>query len=915
METAAQDIARRFLSSGKAASGTERDLTAACIQLILAASRRSFRRALTLSERFVRVAGGHSAHMRMMAYRALGQMNHLSGQRVEALEAYRKARRLASGDPVARASMDRMLIDIYMYLARYPDARRSARRALSVFERAGMEADWHKTRVNYANVLHRLDRHADAGQLYREAAEFFAGSGDDLSAARCRFNLGNTLVQLFEIEEAERCYGYARKIWEREHYELDACDVRYGQAWLKMLKGELHVAMTELCDCRRAYRDGGNRRGDALCTLDLAEVYLGLGLHSDALECARKAERLFSRMKLRYERAKSALFRAQAAVALGKKRESLAAGKRAKAGFGAEKNHGFSGVTQLLFADLTETRGAIYLRRIGQAQTLFRQSQLPLWQAVCDLRLALEPSRSRQALGRLARNNAAGVVPHLYASWQTALGDWHQSRGEGKRARTCWGRAADRLDTVRSQLPPVELRTAYGRTAQSPHARLVAAEASRSPRRAAVWSERLKTAGIWAPIAPSTLPSQQRRRVTTSLDSLASQVAFLMRQVPGDHGERGMTAPSAQRALRKLQRQIRLELSRVEAATQTSSRASASLDELIETTSELLPIVQFHVAESDILAFVHQNRKTTVCRIEHGRRRVESAMERWRFFMERELFSGFPGRRIEASAERALWLELGRWLWEPLRVDPAAEAVLIVAEGELANMPWQALEVDGRPLCLRYHIIQAPSIRHFAAANAVRVSSPEVRIFRGDGGNLPRLDSELRALQKHVGGRLIMHNPSRRADWPTEGENHVWHYSGHAILWNENPFYSYLMLSDGPMFAADFRMRQCRLNLATLAACQTGEQVALPGEESTGLVRSLLEMGARNVIAGQWPVSDESAAAWMTHFYGRYFNDIDLFTAAREAAMKVREEYPSAFHWAAFSVFGAGRMGGSDEAS
>jgi CHAT domain-containing protein len=131
---------------------------------------------------------------------------------------------------------------------------------------------------------------------------------------------------------------------------------------------------------------------------------------------------------------------------------------------------------------------------------------------------------------------------------------------------------------------------------------------------------------------------------------------------------------------------------------------------------------------------------------------------------------------------------------------------------------------------------------------------------------------------------------------------------------SENPFYSYLMLDDGPLFAADFRLRQCRVGLATLAACRTGEQVSLPGEESMGLVRSLLEMGARNVIAGRWPVSDQSAAEWMIHFYSRYLDDEDLFTAAREATRNVRENFPSAFHWAAFSVFGAGRTGGPYEA-
>jgi tetratricopeptide (TPR) repeat protein len=840
-------------------------------------------------------------------------MSHHSGRHADALKAYQKARRLALNDPVARAGMDRMLIDVYMYLARYTDARRAATRALSVYDRHGLKADWHKTRVNFANILHRLDRHEDASRIYNEATRFFQEAGDDLSAARCQYNLGNTLVQLFEIEQAETAYRSARVVYERLGRDLDATDVRYGQAWLQMLQGDLHVAMSELDVCRRTYAQAGNRRGEALCVLDLAEVCLGLGLNTEALAAARKAERLFAKLRLRYERAKAALFRAQSAVTLGQKREATLAAHRASSGFRSEKNKGFSAVAQLVFADLAGSRQEMYARRVVRAQGLFAQSQLPLWQAVCDLRLVPQSSHSHQALDRLAENKAAQVVPHLYASWQTALGDRYHTLGQGERAITCWTRAADRLDAVRSQLPPVELRASFTRKVPSPHSRLVETEAARNPRRAAIWSERLKTAGIWAPVPATVLALPERRRVTQGLDSLASQVAFLMHKVPGFHGERGLTVPSTQKALRKLQQEIRLGFSRVEALTEKRHGSAEDIDRIIDVTSTRLPIVQFHVAEEDILAFVHQNRKTTVCRFRGGRARIESTLERWRFFLERELFSTFPGRKIQAASEQVLWRELGDWLWKPLGVDPSADSVLIVGEGDLANLPWQALDIDGQLLCLRHHIILAPSIRHFVAAGSVRVTSPAVMVFRGDGANLPHVDMELQELLKRAGDCSVAFSPSRREDWPVEGESRVWHFSGHAVLRNENPFYSYLMMSDGPLFAADFRLRHCRVGLATLAACRTGEQVSFPGEESTGLVRSLLEMGTRNVVAGRWPVSDESAAEWMTHFYGRYFDSVDLFAAAREATLNVREKFSSAFHWAAFSVFGAGRTGGPHE--
>jgi CHAT domain-containing protein len=108
------------------------------------------------------------------------------------------------------------------------------------------------------------------------------------------------------------------------------------------------------------------------------------------------------------------------------------------------------------------------------------------------------------------------------------------------------------------------------------------------------------------------------------------------------------------------------------------------------------------------------------------------------------------------------------------------------------------------------------------------------------------------------------------------------------------------------LFAADFRLRDYRVGLVTLAACRTGNQSVLPGEESTGLVRSLLEMGARNVVGSHWSVSDKSTAVWMRRFYDFILDGQPVSEAVRKAAIYVRQRFPSAYDWAAFSAFGAG---------
>jgi hypothetical protein len=44
----------------------------------------------------------------------------------------------------------------------------------------------------------------------------------------------------------------------------------------------------------------------------------------------------------------------------------------------------------------------------------------------------------------------------------------------------------------------------------------------------------------------------------------------------------------------------------------------------------------------------------------------------------------------------------------------------------------------------------------------------------------------------------------------------------------------------------------------------------------------------------------------MSTFYQTYLNEHDLHASIRRATLTVREQYPSAYNWAAFSIFGAG---------
>jgi tetratricopeptide (TPR) repeat protein len=900
---------RDYLSRGIVADRDEFALAELCQRFILDESRRSLKKALTLARRFSARTQNQKDPLRVAAMRCLARVSHMSGRHAEALGAYLEARRLLKDDPLTTARIDRALIDVYMYLGDFKKSRQSARLALKAFDKLGAKADKAQTEVNFANLLHRQDRHVEAERLYRSAAEYFEKENNELAVARCQYNRANTLVQLFELESAENLYYSAEKIYKKAGYTLDACDARYGLAWLWMLTGKFHRAFLELADCEKIYKESGDLRGEALCILDRAEVNLGLGLYRDAYLTAIAAEKKFARLGLTYELAKAALFRGQAAAALGRTREAGLSAERSRRIFEKEKNYGFMGVVHLLNADLGVFGDTSAENSLKNARRYFTRAQLPLWEAVCYLREAADRRRSDRALEKLSENRAARHVPFLYTCWQTALGDRAFRRGQIMQARNFWRKAADCLDFVKAQLPPPELRSAYGGRHSSPHLKLIAAELNHDPAAAAVWSERYRTAGVWMPFIRTAVNDKRRKQLHDRLDILAGRVGALARQIGQPDHQRGLTGSVRKQTMNRLQRQIRDDLLTLESNPEASVTSHEYLKSQIERISRRLPLVQFHLQGNDITAFVHYRGDTRLKHIRGGRTRLTQALGRWQFIMEGEMLSGYLGRTPKGDSESLLWAELGEWLWKPLEIDKSLKNVLIIPEGELTHLAWPAVTIDNEALLHRHNIIISPSIRHFLAARSHKADSDRVEIFKGATQHLTQTGKEIDCLTALAGNEVIIHDPCRRADWPVDENAALWHYTGHAEFVTENPFYSYLLLDDGPLFAADFRLKNCLVDLVILAACRSGEHMALPGTEATGLVRSLIEMGARNVVAANWPIADEAAALWACAFYEDYFKSYDILDSFRHASDKTREKYNSAYYWASFSLFGAGDKG------
>jgi CHAT domain-containing protein len=320
-----------------------------------------------------------------------------------------------------------------------------------------------------------------------------------------------------------------------------------------------------------------------------------------------------------------------------------------------------------------------------------------------------------------------------------------------------------------------------------------------------------------------------------------------------------------------------------------------------------MPVVQFHVSATDILAFIHYRGGSRSHRYTDGANGTRQFLARWRHQIEFAATNGTAVSRTRLKEEETLLADFAEWILPPLELPGIETPLLILPEGILFGVPWSVLPVGRERLLDRYEVTMAPSLTHFRHSAGRRLSGEAFRIFVGSRTGLPHLSSEIDAVERRLHGpSLHLHDPCRREDWPDGVCDRVWHFAGHAALRRDNPFYSSLILDDGPLFAADLRLMRNQVGLITLAACRTGQHTGLPGEEASALVRSLLEMGGRNVVASQWAISDRSTPVWMDLFYKHYLDGAPAARAVRRAAQGVKERFPSVYDWGAFSLFGAG---------
>jgi len=275
--------------------------------------------------------------------------------------------------------------------------------------------------------------------------------------------------------------------------------------------------------------------------------------------------------------------------------------------------------------------------------------------------------------------------------------------------------------------------------------------------------------------------------------------------------------------------------------------------------------------------------------------------------------------REQIAARDLGYRTLARSLYASLLAPAASQiagmhTLVIVPEGPLWMLPFQALETPGGKFLVEDHAVEyTPSltILHERLGRAKLSAAPRALVVMGP----PSADAEtvtagLREIYGPAHTTVLSGAASDAERIRKEvADYQVLHVATHGVYQDRSPMLSYLVLADrSAMDAREMMDLPLRDSLVVLSACETGRAEAVNGEGLLGMTWALLVAGSPAVVASQWKVESRSTTDLMLAFHRAMKAGAAKTDALRDASLAVMANplYRHPFYWAAFALVGDG---------
>jgi tetratricopeptide (TPR) repeat protein len=799
-----------------------------------------------------------AARFRLLEARAI----HRAGSPSEAAAAFgRAARELAAAGDGGRAAQANVLrVDALATAGRVQEALSLGRTTARRLRGAAAPAWRGALRVNVANAL-RLHGDLDgAVRAYDAAAGALARHGNAQNAAIARMNGGVALLDAGQAEGALARFDEAARSFAAAGDADMELEARYNRASALVRAARLGEAVRTLVVLADEHAARGLVRREALCRMDLADALARAGDVASARVEAERAAEAFARDGAAAERAEALRLSAATSATLA---ETLRALRRAAVAATASGRPGVA-LRCALDAEDARLRGGTRpseatVARIAARAVTLRQDEIA---ALARLLLGdAELSRGRVGFARHhfdVAGRASPGRPWIRAAVEAGRASCLAREGQSGRAIERLRRVAEFLDSVRAGLPGSWLRTTFVLRRLDPYLARV---------------ELLLDRGSPA----------DRREAEALLDALASR-RYLER-----------ARPSASRgSLERLRRRLEAIYDRIRrgpSSTRGTANAGLATEEALATALERRAADAWRAAErtaratpgletsrpapswlsareAALHAWVRGGRVRTLLRrgpdvidvSDAGAvRDIEQSLERLEFHAERQRL--FGPSAADAPFRAGLDSLAARLLVSVARA-PSIDALHLVLDPDVPDVPWELLPLGGRPLCAALRALRVPCLR--VRRPRATLCGDLTWVSAGES-SLPSVASEASRLPE---GALVLSGPSatRESLAAALGRPGAVHVSAHGVSAPDAPHLGGVRIHSGWFSAADVPA-VVRADLVALAACRSGEERGTAAAAWGGLPCALLAAGARRVLWSSSEVDDDVAAELGVRFH------------------------------------------------
>lgn len=739
----------------------------------------------------------------------------------------------------------------------------------------------------------KFGHHIKAVEIGQRARARIDPSTDPINQTVLLVNLGESLSHLGRWREADEVFVEAAAVAER-----------VGRLYLGMVIQTHASAIVRAGRLTEglAYFD----RAEALLVaagwplgehyLERIESLVALRLLDEADDTVRRATHHFERAGMVLLLAEVRLRQARQCLSSGRVHEAAAAAVHAADLFRRQRRRGYALQADLVAVEARFGAGAANgrdLRTAMRAADALETAGALIEAVDADLliaRLAHRLGRVDEARARFARVSRMSRSGGSLLRVKGALADALSARLDG--APTEVARAARRgLDEIarfRTSLPTTELRAlASGHGVELASLGLTATLRSGRVDRVLDWMERSRLASVL---------TEPPRPADAVLDELFAQLRIVS-------SEQRSSDVDVDRLARLRTEQARLEIriqrrARSVGHTVSAATSVASASEI--TTVLVGSLVEFGVVDGRLIALTLGSRRqlwmlgspepavSELSALLFGLRRLVTA------------------RRSNTAAAARAGIAHSLALLDELLVAPLNQAldhdVVIVPSASLFAVPWHAL-----PSLASRRVSVAPSATVWARAAAGPGAGRGQLIAAG-----PSLDGaidEVRSLATLYDEPTVVVPPNATVAAVRTGLDGAGlaHLACHGAFRSDNPSFSSLEFSDGPLTVLDLEMVGQTPDVVVLASCDSGASQALPGDELRGFLSALFMLGTRSVVASAVPVPDVASTPLMMALHRGLASGLGVGAALDQARGELDTETPEGFVLAtAFAQFGVG---------